>query len=75
MNRQSGSVSLLRESTRARLIETGRRVAFWSSVLLPVAYLPALFTLAGRTKGVLFGLLLLVHVGCLVVGHGYTRAE
>lgn len=71
MNRKSGPVSSRQSGTG--LVETGRRVAFWSSVLLPVAYLPSLYTLDGNAKTGVFGALLFVHVGCLVVGHGYTR--
>jgi len=48
-----------------------RRLAFWGSVLLPLAYLPVLAGVAGDRPLLVAGLLAL-NVGCLLVGHGYS---
>ncbi|MFC3956998.1 hypothetical protein [Halovivax cerinus] len=47
---------------------TLRAVAFWFAVALPVAYVPPLLGVAPTT--VLLGVIV-VHAGCLVIGHEY----
>jgi hypothetical protein len=49
-----------------------RRLAFWGSVLLPLAYLPVLAGVGGRRPLLLVGLLA-VNACCLVAGHGHGQ--
>lgn len=47
---------------------------FWSAVLLPMLYVPAL--LGGfAERGAVFGVLLAVHAVALVAGHGYRNDD
>ena len=48
-----------------------RRLAFWGSVLLPLAYVPLLSGVAGDRPLLVAGLLSLNAV-CLLVGHGHS---
>ena len=58
------------ESAASRLGETVRVLAFWGAILLPVAYVLALHeSVAGQRVG-LFLLLLVLHVACILIGHG-----
>lgn len=60
------------EETPAPAVATQvRRLAFWGSVLLPVAYVPLLSGVAGDRTLLVAGLLALNAV-CLLAGHGYS---
>ena len=48
-----------------------RGIAFWASILLPLAYVPVLSGAVGHRVDLLLGLIL-VNVLCVVVGHRYT---
>lgn len=50
-----------------------KRTGFWGSVLLPLAYLPALYGTSGESRAVAIASILAVHVICLVLGHDYSR--
>ncbi len=50
-----------------------RPVAFWAAVVLPVAYGPLLFGGVNELQLQLLGALVVVHLGCLVLGHDYAR--
>ncbi|MXR53054.1 hypothetical protein GRX03_15760 [Halovenus sp. WSH3] len=52
-------------------VGTAERIGFWGTVLLPVAYLPALYSLDGQTKLLAVAALVAVNVLCLLVGHRY----
>lgn len=53
-----------------RPVETIQRLAFWASVVLPVAYLPML-AVGYQHLPALAGLVAL-NVACLVFGHDYS---
>lgn len=59
------------ETPAPAVIRQVRRLAFWGSVLLPVAYVPLLSGVAGYRPLLVAGLLALNAV-CLLVGHGYS---
>ena len=46
-----------------------RAAAFWTAVFLPLAYVPAAYTVDG--SAVLLALLAL-HMGCVVIGHEHN---
>lgn len=52
-----------------------RRLGFWTSILVPFAYLPVLYGTDGTEQ--LFGLLALVLVNVLglLAGHNYSRRQ
>lgn len=79
------SPSPVRESTRLgtplsarfRQITVGgvRAAAFWAAILLPVAYVPAIYGV-GVFDGAWSTLALLVaHIVCVVIGHGHNRPD
>lgn len=56
-----------------RLTADGIRAgAFWAAVLIPLAYLPALYVTSGA--GFLLALLTL-HVACVVIGHEHNHPD
>ncbi len=50
-----------------------RALAFWAAVLLPIAYVPALYGLAWFDGSWSFLALLAVHIACVVVGHEHNH--
>lgn len=51
-----------------------RAISFWLAIALPFLYLPLLVDgLQGANHGLVFGALLALHVGALVVGHEHRR--
>lgn len=64
-------------STRFRRLTVGgvRAAAFWAAILLPVAYVPAVYGV-GAFDGAWSTLaLLVVHMLCVVIGHGHNRPD
>lgn len=58
----------------AGLDRFGRGLAFWTGVVLPVIYLPLLFSGLTTPRGIgMFVGLVILHVFSLRIGHGYTR--
>ncbi|WP_340098715.1 hypothetical protein [Salinibaculum salinum] len=55
-----------------RLVGVLRRVAFWTAVVLPLAYLPLLSSPVDDTELLVFVALVAVNVVCLLVGHDYS---
>jgi hypothetical protein len=47
-------------------------VAFWTAVVLPLAYLPLLSSPVDDTELLVFVALVAVNVVCLLVGHDYS---
>lgn len=59
-------------SVRERLIESLRRLSFWSAIVLPVLYLPVLVTGLGTPdRLIVFFVLLTFNVLALLFGHSY----
>lgn len=58
-------------ATRCRQLTVGsvRAAAFWTAVFLPLAYVPAAYTMDGSTA--LLALLAL-HMACVVIGHEHN---
>ena len=52
-----------------------RAVAFWIAVVLPLAYLPVLYGAISLPGLESLFVLLVVHVGCVIVGHNHTPRE
>ena len=60
-------------STPGRVLRaTVRRVGFWSSVLLPISYLPVMYLLSGSEMLGALAVLLAVNVVCLLCGRHYA---
>ena len=59
------------ETPAPAVISQVRRLAFWGSVLLPLAYLPVLAGVTGD-RPLLVASLLALNVVCLLAGHGYA---
>ena len=58
------------ESAANRLGETVRVLAFWGAILLPPAYVLTLHESVAGQRVDLFLLLLVLHVACILIGHG-----
>lgn len=71
MSRRTVPLSSTRPVTPTRVASRLRAVAFWSSVLLPIAYVPLLYGGVGGQVTAFLGLIAL-NVACLIVGHEYT---
>ncbi len=54
------------------LVNGLRRVAFWTAVVLPLAYLPLLSSPVDDTELLIFVALVAINVVCLLVGHDYS---
>ena len=50
-------------------------VAFWIAVVLPLAYLPVLYGAISLPGLESLFVLLVVHVGCVIVGHDHSPRE
>lgn len=48
-------------------------LAFWVGTLLPLTYVPLLAGGMLTTRPTLFGILVVVNVAAMVLGHGYKR--
>jgi hypothetical protein len=48
-------------------------LAFWVGALLPLTYVPLLLGGVLTTRPLAFGLLVVVNVAAMVLGHGYKR--
>lgn len=48
-------------------------LAFWVGTLLPLTYVPLLVGDVLTTRPLAFGLLVVVNVAAMVLGHGYKR--
>ena len=48
-------------------------LAFWVGTLLPLTYVPLLVGGVLTTRPLAFGLLVVVNVAAMVLGHGYKR--
>lgn len=62
-------------SDRFRRLTMGgiRAVAFWATVMLPVAYVPAMYGVAGFDTAWSVLALLATHMACVVIGHEHNR--
>ncbi|MEF8779438.1 MAG: hypothetical protein V5A46_02005 [Haloferacaceae archaeon] len=58
------------ERIARRVRKTIRVAAFWGAIGLPLAYVPVLHEGIAGQRVDLFLLLLVVHVACIVIGHG-----
>ncbi|MFC7324379.1 hypothetical protein ACFQMF_07270 [Halorubrum rutilum] len=54
-----------------RAVASVRAVAFWAAILLPIAYVPAAYGVAGFEQGWRPLALIVLHVACVVVGHDH----
>ena len=67
------------ESTARRLLAPVQGVAFWSAIVLPLTYLPILFSDAASASGPLgsdlplVALLIVVNVLAFLLGHDHKR--
>lgn len=50
-----------------------RAVAFWATVMLPVAYVPAMYGVAGFDTEWSVLALLAIHMACVVIGHEHNH--
>lgn len=68
MNHRTGPRSLPSVQTTLAAL---RRLGFWGSILLPMAYLPVLYAMSGNERTLAVLGLLAVNVACLIAGHQY----
>jgi hypothetical protein len=73
MNQRSTLSHTASKTVRNGVVRGVKRLAFWGSVLLPVAYIPVLSgAIGGDVLLTLVGLVAL-NLACLVIGHTYAR--
>lgn len=60
---------LVVRTLRSRLKQAG----FWLSVLLPMTYLPILYSIDGQSQALVLAGLVVLNVVSLVVSHDYSR--
>ena len=68
MNHRTGPLPVPATATAVAAL---RRLGFWGSILLPVAYLPILYGMGGSERILAVLGLLAINVACLIAGHQY----
>ncbi|MFB6301639.1 MAG: hypothetical protein ABEH78_02075 [Haloferacaceae archaeon] len=63
----------LRTALRRSVLAPLRFLAFWASILLPLAYLPLVHGGLTGSEPTVLGALLVANLGALLVGHGYRN--
>ena len=74
-NERTGSLPASASTSEKTIRVTVRKVGFWSSVLLPISYLPVLYLLSGKELFGTLAVLLAVNVACLLGGRHYARGR
>ena len=72
MNERIGPIPVSSSNPLTAVLAAVRRVGFWGSVMLPLAYLPVMVALSGTTMLGALSLLLALNVVCLLCGRHYV---
>ena len=72
MNRRPVPLPPRVEPPLGSLVGGLKRLAFWTAVVLPLAYLPLLSSPFDTQQSLLLVALVTVNVVCLLVGHDYS---
>jgi len=71
MSQRIGSRSLTVRKPSALMVDALQRVGFWGSVLLPMVYLPLLYTRSGSDLLLALAIVVGLNLCCLVAGRHY----
>lgn len=72
MNRRPVPLPTSADPPLGSLVSGLKRLAFWTAVVLPLAYLPLLSSPIDTQQSLVLVALVAVNVVCLLVGHDYS---